>query len=97
LLARKIALGSAGRCFGFARLSALSIYAAALLLVLLGVLGVLFWPALSVRSRKRRLGIMAALIGGDCPEQPFADAQALIEAARGEPQKQGWPRLSWPT
>jgi hypothetical protein len=38
----------------------LPICAAALLLVLLGVL---FWPAWSEDARKRRLGIMAALAG----------------------------------
>jgi hypothetical protein len=35
---------------------ALPTFAAALLMVFLGVLGVLFWPALSTRFRKRRLG-----------------------------------------
>jgi hypothetical protein len=45
----------------------LPIFAAALLLVLVAVLGVLFWPALSERSRRRRLGIMAALTGDNWP------------------------------
>jgi hypothetical protein len=39
----------------------------ALLLVLLGVLGVLFWPAWSANARRRRLGIMTALAGDDGP------------------------------
>ena len=41
----------------------LPIYAAALLLVFLGVLGVLFWPAWSEDARRRRLGIMTGLVG----------------------------------
>jgi hypothetical protein len=39
----------------------------ALLLVLLGVLGVLFWPAWSANARRQRLGIMTALAGDDGP------------------------------
>jgi hypothetical protein len=52
-------------------------FAATLLLVLVGVLGVLFWPALSERSRKRRLGIMAALAGDDWAEYAFADSRKI--------------------
>jgi hypothetical protein len=39
----------------------------ALLLVLLGVLGVLFWPAWSANAGRQRLGIMTAFAGDDGP------------------------------
>jgi hypothetical protein len=61
----------------------LPIYAAALLLVFLGVLGVLFWPAWSEDARRRRLGIIAALTGGDWPEQPFAEPGKVAGARSG--------------
>ena len=47
------------------RAIALPILAAALLLVLLGGLGVLFWPAWSEDARRQRPGIMTALAGDD--------------------------------
>jgi hypothetical protein len=46
---------------------ALPILAVALLMVLLGVLGVLLCPPWSEAARKRRLGIMTALAGDDGP------------------------------
>jgi hypothetical protein len=42
---------------------ALLLYVSTLLLALLGVLGVLFWPVWSADARERRLGVMTALAG----------------------------------
>jgi hypothetical protein len=55
-------------------------FAATLLLVLVGVLGVLSGRRYQSAPAKRRLGIMAALAGDDWAEWAFADSRKLAGA-----------------